>query len=115
MGSRHNRKRTRSRPRNRNRRPSPLAQPSSTFSPSSYSPRPTSHWQQPSFQLQERIKQQRACQQQQAKASDNYERALEAERVRMFGGEAGDELSLCAPMLDVVMTLFDGNVDYEDP
>jgi len=115
MGSKHNRKRTRSRPRNRKRRPSPLTQSTSTFSPSSYSPRSTSYWQQPSLQLQERIKVQRVCQQQQANACENYERAMEAERVRMFGGEAGDEVSLCAPMLDVVMTLFNGNVDYEDP
>ena len=50
------------------------------------------------------------------KARDSYERAMmEVEQLRMFGGEAGDEVSLCKPMLDVVMTLFNGNIDYKDP
>ena len=40
--------------------------------------------------------------------------AAEAQRLRIFGGEQGDEMSLCAPMLQVVMGLF-GSLDYEDP
>lgn len=39
---------------------------------------------------------------------------LEAQRLRFFGGEAGDEASLCAPMLKVVMDLFN-DIDYVDP
>lgn len=40
---------------------------------------------------------------------------MEAQRLRFFGGEAGDEVSLLAPMLKVVTDLFDGMTDYEDP
>lgn len=40
---------------------------------------------------------------------------LEAQRLRFFGGEAGEEVSLLEPMLKVVMDLFDGDIDYEDP
>jgi hypothetical protein len=40
--------------------------------------------------------------------------AAEAQRLRIFGGEKGDAVSLCAPMLQVVMGLF-GGLDYEDP
>ena len=40
---------------------------------------------------------------------------LEQERTRMFGGELGDEVSLCEPMLQVVLSLFDGHLDYLDP
>lgn len=37
-----------------------------------------------------------------------------ARRVQMFGGDAGDEAGeLCAPMLQVLLDLFDG-VDYDD-
>ena len=39
---------------------------------------------------------------------------LEAEQRRVFGGEDGDEVSLCGPMLQVVLSLF-GGVDYVDP
>lgn len=121
MGSRHNRKRTRSRPRNRNnRKPScasiiPLIQQSPTFPGSSFAQKPPNHWHQQYSQWQERIKHQKTLQEEQARARETYERAMEAERLRMFGGEAGDEVSLCAPMLDVVMTLFNGNIDYQDP
>jgi hypothetical protein len=41
--------------------------------------------------------------------------AAEAQRLLIFGGEVGDEVSLCAPMLQVVMGLFNGRLDYEDP
>lgn len=37
-----------------------------------------------------------------------------AKRIHVFGGDAGDEGGeLCAPMLQVVLDLFNG-VDYED-
>lgn len=41
--------------------------------------------------------------------------AAETQRLRIFGGEVGDEVSLCVPMLQVVMGLFNGRLDYEDP
>lgn len=37
------------------------------------------------------------------------------QRLRMFGGEPGDDVSLLEPMLRVVTDLFDGATDYEDP
>ena len=40
--------------------------------------------------------------------------AVEAQRIHFFGGEIGDEVSLCAPMLQVVLDLW-GGVDYLDP
>ena len=43
------------------------------------------------------------------------EKALEAQRVRFFGGEAGEDISLLEPMLKVVTDLFGGGTDYEDP
>jgi hypothetical protein len=36
-------------------------------------------------------------------------------RLILFGGEERDGTSLCAPMLQVVMDLFDGGLDYTDP
>jgi hypothetical protein len=39
---------------------------------------------------------------------------LEQERVLLFGGEVDDDVSLCIPMLQVVMSLF-GDIDYTDP
>ncbi|KAI9883274.1 MAG: hypothetical protein M1823_004953 [Watsoniomyces obsoletus] len=39
---------------------------------------------------------------------------LEEAQRRMFGGEIGDEVSLCVPMLRVVFSLF-GDLDYVDP
>lgn len=39
---------------------------------------------------------------------------IEAQRIHFFGGEVGDEVSLCAPMLQVVLDLW-GGVDYLDP
>lgn len=47
--------------------------------------------------------------------SSDFDDPLTAKRVQVFGGDAGDENGeLCAPMLQVVLDLFDG-VDYEDP
>jgi len=40
---------------------------------------------------------------------------MEAQRLRFFGGEVGEEVSLLEPMLKVVMDLFDGDIDYQDP
>lgn len=42
------------------------------------------------------------CDSQEARARA---RASEDEQLRVFGGESGDEASLCAPMLKVVMDL----------
>ena len=39
---------------------------------------------------------------------------LADEQRRIFGGEIGDEVSLCFKMLDVMVGLF-GDLDYEDP
>jgi hypothetical protein len=39
---------------------------------------------------------------------------IEQERVLLFGGEVDDDVSLCEPMLRVVMSLF-GDIDYTDP
>jgi len=33
----------------------------------------------------------------------------------LFGGDERDGTTLCAPMLQVVMNLFDGGLDYADP
>lgn len=118
MGARHNRRRTRSRPRNRN-----SAQKSRSFinlsspliassSPTSSSQRSGMYWHQQYSQWQDRLREQ---QQHQALHEQQEAAAAEAQRLRIFGGEAGDEVSLCAPMLQVVMGLFNGRLDYEDP
>jgi hypothetical protein len=51
----------------------------------------------------------------QARAQLQQEQAVDAQRLRFFGGEAGEEVSLLEPMLKVVMDLFDGDIDYQDP
>lgn len=121
MSKRHNRKRTRSRPRHRdaakvrsfhyrtdsfdNISTYPTT-PSSPFQHLSYFPpanKPAHHWHQTYSAWQSRLRQQQEDQ------------ALEAQRLRFFGGEIGDEVSLLEPMLKVVTDLFDGNIDYEDP
>jgi hypothetical protein len=43
------------------------------------------------------------------------EELLEAQRIRFFGGEVGEDTSLFGPMLSIVTNLFDGNTDYDDP
>jgi len=72
---------------------------------------PIEHWQSQLYQWQHRIRQQESSKQERA-----YNEAMAAEmhRLRIFGGELGDEVSLCAPMLQVVTGLF-GGLDYEDP
>lgn len=64
---------------------------------------PADHWHQTYSDWQHRLRMEQQLQ------------ALEAQRLRFFGGEAGDEVSLFEPMLKVVTDLFDGNIDYEDP
>lgn len=141
MGQKHNRRRTRSRPRNRGRNPagahsritsfdgdfslaSPQMQPYQSDRVYSY---PQSapvgraaaeHWDSQYAAWQERARIQRdvadRCRWQRV-MDDEMMEPLEDERLfRMFGGERGDETSLCGPMLQVVMDLFDG-IDYEDP
>ncbi len=39
---------------------------------------------------------------------------LDQERLLLFGGDLDDDVSLCVPMLRVVMSLF-GDIDYTDP
>lgn len=119
MGSRHNRKRTRSRPRNR------LASKSSSFTyqdlPYQSIPsvsalpnhqRPASYWQQQYAVWQAR---QSLAHQGLAQRRDTNIASLDQQRMRMFGGSVEDEESLCAPMLQVVLDLFNGSIDYEDP
>jgi hypothetical protein len=82
---------------------------SSGYSTSSYQHFPTAHvppdyWHQTYAAWQDRLRheQERA-------------RIAEAQAMRFFGGEIGDEVSLIGPMLKVVTDLFDGKDDYEDP
>jgi len=119
MGKRHNRKRTRSRPRhwdgnlqniNHSRSISVDTTTSQTTS-NSFQPPPypianvhADHWHQTYFAWQHRLQVEQELQQ-----------ALEMQRLRYFGGEPGEEVSLLEPMLQVVMDLFDGDTDYEDP
>jgi len=70
------------------------------------------HWHQQYSQWQDRS---RSQQQYQTQREHQEAIAAETQRLRIFGGEAGDEVSLCAPMLQVVMGLFNGRFDYEDP
>ncbi|KAF1995628.1 hypothetical protein P154DRAFT_445034 [Amniculicola lignicola CBS 123094] len=112
MSKRHNRKRTRSRPRHRdpNRANSNHTRTQSVDTNSSYStthssfqppPLPSAnHWHETYSLWQSRLR---------------YEQELEAQRLRFFGGEAGDDMSLLEPMMRVVTDLFDGDIDYEDP
>ncbi|KAF2749862.1 hypothetical protein M011DRAFT_456608 [Sporormia fimetaria CBS 119925] len=123
MSKRHNRKRTRSRPRHRSNisnhsrsfsfesdssfQPNAFISPHATTHASTYLPlanRPADHWDQmyEAWQTRDQLRRQQ-------------EEALEAHRLRVFGGEADDELSLLEPMLRVVTNLFDGKDDYEDP
>ncbi|KAF2657664.1 hypothetical protein K491DRAFT_714315 [Lophiostoma macrostomum CBS 122681] len=118
MSKRHNRKRTRSRPRHRDagkahsNHTRTLSKDTNTSYSSnnssfrqSYIPvaqRSADHWNQTYNAWQKRLQYEQ-------------QQALEAQRVRFFGGEVGDEVSLLEPMLRVVTDLFDGDIDYEDP
>ena len=124
MSKRHNRKRTRSRPRHRdggkahsNHVRTLSVDTNSSFSSTNSSfPQPqhlhypistasANHWHQTYSAWQDRRLQ----------YEQERDTALEAQRVRFFGGEAGDDISLLEPMLKVVTDLFDGNTDFEDP
>lgn len=124
MSKRHNRKRTRSRPRHRdggkaqsNHVRTLSVDTHSSFSSTSNSfpqsqnlnssivTAPANHWHQTYLAWQDR----------RIQYEQQRERALEAQRVRFFGGEAGDDNSLLEPMLKVVTDLFDGHTDFEDP
>lgn len=65
------------------------------------------HWRQRYVQWQDRQREREGGHHKEAET-------LEAEQQRVFGGEVGDEVSLCYPMLMVVVGLF-GGIDYEDP
>lgn len=125
MSKRHNRKRTRSRPRHRDGgkahsnhvrtlsldTESSFSSTASSISSQSHNPQfpiataPANHWHQTYSAWQDRRLQ----------YEQEREKVLEAQRVRFFGGEAGDDMSLLEPMLKVVTDLFDGNTDFEDP
>lgn len=47
--------------------------------------------------------------------SESKRREMESEQCRLFGGDVGDDVSLCPAMLDVVRFLFGGEIDYDDP
>jgi hypothetical protein len=120
--SRHNRRRTRSRHRNRKsssnefqgfhsasaETPPSISGPVNLFPP-----------RQPSAELwnarysawQDKARRQRQIDELQASRTQH----AEATRIRIFGGEMGDGVALCHPMLQVVRSLFDGDLDYADP
>ncbi|KAF2120176.1 hypothetical protein BDV96DRAFT_319999 [Lophiotrema nucula] len=120
MSKRHNRKRTRSRPRHRDGKAhsttvrtlsvdtnDSFTTTYSTFQPSHFSSATqlANHWHQTYSAWQSRLRE----------GKEREEAYREAQRLRFFGGEAGDEVSLLEPMLKVVTDLFDGDIDYEDP
>src|ERR1700712_3457119 len=117
--SRHNRKRTRSRHRNRKSNgnefqglcsnladtPSAFASPISFQTSSDIRRSRHSSWQTDKLPHQLPI----------YTLDVSRAKHVEATRIRIFGGEMGDGVSLCHPMLDVVRSLFDGDLDYADP
>lgn len=122
MGKRHNRKRTRSRPRHRDGGNAQIIQHIRSDSVDTTSSQstinaplqhtyqqppgafPANHWHQKysAWQARLRLEQER-------------EQEVEMQRLRIFGGMPGDEVSLLEPMLKVVTDLFDGFTDYDDP
>jgi hypothetical protein len=50
-----------------------------------------------------------------AEPSPEADTAILNHRLRLFGGEESDGTAFMAPMLQVVMDLFDGGLDYMDP
>ncbi|KAL1388937.1 hypothetical protein HDK64DRAFT_253515 [Phyllosticta capitalensis] len=115
MGQRHNRRRTRSRPRNRTPSQNNIQFPQMAqifSSPPAFPPTASAYFR-PFHPLASTWSTYPAKLQRYhhyPKAIDN----LETQTLRMFGGEAGDGQSLCAPMLKVVMDLFN-DIDYVDP
>ncbi len=129
MSHRHSKRRSRNRPRHRTSASLPFvpAEPitnanifiGSTALSYPYDRSATNgrqHWQQQYEAWQARVRQQEeeAQRKQSHVQQQTQEDALEAHRIRFFGGEAGDEVSLCAPMLQVVLDLFN-DIDYQDP
>jgi hypothetical protein len=51
----------------------------------------------------------------QAEPSPESDSAILRQRLQVFGGTERDGTTLCGPMLRVVMSLFDGGLDYMDP
>jgi hypothetical protein len=51
----------------------------------------------------------------QAEPSPSSDTAILRQRLHVFGGTVGDGTACCSEMLRVVMTLFDGGIDYMDP
>lgn len=49
-----------------------------------------------------------------AAAADLKRTQLEQEQIKLCGGELDDDVSLCEPMVRVLMDLF-GDIDYIDP
>ncbi|KAF2143417.1 uncharacterized protein K452DRAFT_170832 [Aplosporella prunicola CBS 121167] len=116
MGQRHNRRRTRSRPRNHDAQDtfkSARARSLLLYTPTtvSYSTRP-----EPSSGLLPEYQSRFDCPPATTghPPSSPWPARMQQETLRLFGGEIGDEASLCAPMLKVVMDLFD-DIDYVDP
>ncbi|KAF2086391.1 hypothetical protein K490DRAFT_58016 [Saccharata proteae CBS 121410] len=72
------------------------------------------HQHHPHPQNQHILPHKQTAKQNKMAAAERDSQTLEAQQLRLFGGEKGDETSLCAPMLKVVMDLFDG-IDYVDP
>jgi hypothetical protein len=56
----------------------------------------------------------KARQAEEAAALEVRKAQLDQERMLLFGGEVDDDVSLCEPMLRVLMSLF-GDIDYTDP
>lgn len=99
MGQRHNRKRTRSRP----------SKPSETITLISNTTTYPATWSPPPISLSSFERPPTSS----SSCSESWD-PLMAKRIHVFGGDAGDEGGeLCAPMLQVVLDLFNG-VDYED-
>lgn len=65
---------------------------------------PADHWHETYYAWQNRLR-----------YEQERHQSLEIQRLRVFGGEPGDDVSLLEPMLRVVTDLFDGMTDYEDP
>ncbi|KAK8152939.1 hypothetical protein IWX90DRAFT_411477 [Phyllosticta citrichinensis] len=114
MGQRHNRRRTRSRPRNRMPFQNNMCFPQfdqTMSTPPAFSPH--AFWSsRPSYPLA--TSRTTSATLQKHHAHPRPLDCLETQTLRIFGGEAGDGQILCAPMLKVVMDLFN-DIDYVDP
>ncbi|KAF2785776.1 hypothetical protein K505DRAFT_261360 [Melanomma pulvis-pyrius CBS 109.77] len=118
MSKRHNRKRTRSRPRHRDggKAHSNKFRTLSTYKTSFHST--TSSISQYTFVYQQwadHFHQKFSAWQTPQNIQQNQQKQIAKAQRLHFGGEAGEEDILFEPMLKVVMDLFDGGIDYEDP